>query len=364
MITPAYVPKVGMAEDDIAVVEWLHAEGDKVESGDAIVVIETAKASSEVDAPASGILFYLRQPADMVKTGDILGVIADSAEEFDEFRTGFDGTSEASAETEGAPEDSATDAAGSSLAKAEKAAEPVIASPPRERAGEDRREPLAGMRLAIARTMVVSLQTAAQTTVVAEADLTELDQFRKELVLDSPEEKITYVDMFCKLTAFVLKEFPAVNSSIIDNEIVYWSRCNVGFAVALVDGLVVPVVRDADRKSLSAVSREISRLSRKARENKLAVEDVEGGTFTVTSGGRNEVEFMTPIINMPQSAILGLGKIGPKPAIYQGELAIRTMVHLCLTHDHRVVDGIMAGEFVGRLKELAQSRARFEKILR
>lgn len=360
MITPAYVPKVGMAEDDITVVEWLHADGDKVESGDAIVVIETAKASSEVDAPASGLLFCLRQPEDMVKTGDLLGVIADSAEEFEEFRAGLDEAPEAGARAGTASADGVPSPFGN---KAAKASEPPVAASAGGSAVQDRREPLAGMRLAIARNMVTSLQTAAQMTVVAEADLTELDRFRKELMLDSAEEKITYVDMFCKLTAEVLKDFSAINSSIIDDEIVYWGRRNVGFAVALDDGLVVPVVMDADQKSLFAVSQEIARLSRKARENKLGVKDVQGGTFTVTSGGRNEVEFMTPIINTPQSAILGLGKIGPKPAVHQGNLAVRTMVNLCLTHDHRVVDGVMAGAFVGRLKELAQSREQFEKVL-
>jgi len=364
MITPAYVPKIGMAEDDMTVVEWLHTDGEKVEKGESIVVIETAKASSEVDAPASGLLFLLREPNDTVKVGDLLGVIADSAEEFEKFKADFGKASVATVKAETSAAISATDAGGAHTYMAEKAAEQAIAAPGGECVGKDRREPLAGIRLAIARNMVASLRTGAQMTVVAEADLTELDQFRKELMLDSSEQKITFVDLFCKLTAAVLKDFPVVNSSIIDDEIVYWSCCNVGFAVALDHGLVVPVVKDADRKSLAVISREISRLSRKARQNKLDVEDCEGGTFTVTSGGRNEVEFMTPIIDKPQSAILGLGKIGPKPAIHQDELAIRTMVYLCLTHDHRIVDGVMAGEFVGRLKELAQSRAEFEKVLR
>lgn len=362
MITPVNVPKMGMAEGDITVVEWLRGDGEQVEAGAAILVIETAKASSEVEAPANGILFCLRQPEDMVKTGDLLGAIADSAEEFETFKASLEDEGEAGGESEPAKQANTADTSGTNVAKTETADEPSLTASPDD--GEARREPLTGMRLAIARNMVASLQDAAQMTVVAETDLTELGEFRKKLMLDSPEEKITYVDIFCKLAAFVLKEFPAVNSSIVGNEIVYWNHCNVGFAVALDGGLVVPVIKDADRKSLSAVSREISKLSRKARENRLGAEDVEGGTFTVTSGGRNEVEFMTPIINGHQSAILGLGKVGPKPAIHQGELAIRTIVHLCLTHDHRVVDGVVAGEFVGRLKDLAQNREQFEKILR
>lgn len=364
MITPVYVPKIGMAEDDISVAEWFRSNGDEVKRGEPIVMIETAKASSEVEASASGLLFYLRQPDDMVKVGDLLGVIADSAEEFEKFKAGNGGAGGAGTGMATADEDDAIGAGSTRVAPTGKLGGRPTGAPTPQSAAEDRREPLAGMRLAIARHMLASLQTAAQMTVFAEADLTELDRFRKELLLDNSAQKITYVDLFCKLTATVLKEFPVVNSSLIDSEIVYWSHCNVGFAVALEHGLVVPVVKDADRKSLSVISREISRLSRKARENRLDVEDCQGGTFTVTSGGRNEVEFMTPIINPPQSAILGLGKIGPKPAIHRGELAIRTMTHLCLTHDHRVVDGAMAGEFIGRLKDLAQSREQFERILR
>jgi pyruvate dehydrogenase E2 component (dihydrolipoamide acetyltransferase) len=135
-------------------------------------------------------------------------------------------------------------------------------------------------------------------------------------------------------------------------------------AVALDDGLVVPVVRNADQKSLVAVSREIKKLTRKARQNKLNPEDYQGGTFTLTSGGKVEVEFMTPIINPPQSAILGLGKIGPKPAVHQGQLAIRTMTHLCLTHDHRIVDGLPAANFIGLLKKIIEEPRQFQRILK
>jgi pyruvate dehydrogenase E2 component (dihydrolipoamide acetyltransferase) len=124
------------------------------------------------------------------------------------------------------------------------------------------------------------------------------------------------------------------------------------------------VVRNVDKKSLVAVSREIRKLARKARENALQPEHYLGGTFTLSSGGNVAVDFMTPIINPPENAILGIGRIGPKPAVHQNRLAIRTMTHLCLTHDHRVIDGVPAAGFLGRLKEIIENPKEFRKILK
>lgn len=138
----------------------------------------------------------------------------------------------------------------------------------------------------------------------------------------------------------------------------------MGVAVALDRGLVVPVVRNADKKGLFSVSREIRKLSEKARSNQLTPEHYQGGTFTLSSGGNVDVDFMTPIINPPQNAILGIGKIGPRPAIYRNQLAVRTMTHLCLTHDHRVIDGVPAARFLGRLKQLVEHPELFETILK
>ena len=139
---------------------------------------------------------------------------------------------------------------------------------------------------------------------------------------------------------------------------------NIGVAVALEDGLVVPVVRHADKKSLVAISREIKKLVQKARSNELEPEQYRGGTFTLSSGGKVETDIITPIINPPESAILAYGKIGPRPAVYRGELAIRTMTHLCLTHDHRTVDGVPASLFLGRVKEIIETPDLFRKILK
>jgi pyruvate/2-oxoglutarate dehydrogenase complex dihydrolipoamide acyltransferase (E2) component len=227
-----------------------------------------------------------------------------------------------------------------------------------------RRIPFIGIRRTIAENLVSSLQSGAQLTVFSETDMTDLARFREELVLDYPDTRITFVDMLVKILAFALKAFPILNSTVVRDEIICWDEYHIGVAVALEEGLVVPVVRDADKKSLVAVSREIKRLSKKARQNELDPGAYQGGTFTLSSGGRVETDFMTPIINPPQNAILGIGKIGPRPSVYQGQLAIRTMTYLCLTHDHRVIDGVPASLFLGRVKEIIERRDLFSKILK
>jgi pyruvate/2-oxoglutarate dehydrogenase complex dihydrolipoamide acyltransferase (E2) component len=248
----------------------------------------------------------------------------------------------------------------------EKEEEATPAAPPVDVGGRVvlNRIPFMGMRRTIANNLMASLRTGAQLTVVNEVDMTELAHFRKELMLDDLGEKVTFVDMLVKLLASVLKEFPIINSSMEGDEIICWGEYHIGVAVALENGLVVPVVRNADQKSLLAVSREIKKLARKAQKSELNPEHYTGGTFTLSSGGKIDVDFMTPIINPPQNAILGIGKIGPRPAVHQGQLTIRTTTYLCLTHDHRIIDGAPAGMFLGRLKEVIERPEQFQKILK
>ncbi len=155
-----------------------------------------------------------------------------------------------------------------------------------------------------------------------------------------------------------------MNSSVVGDEIICWGDYNIGVAVALEDGLVVPVVRNADARSLVMISREVKRLSEKARRNELDPSHYHGGTFTLTSGGKVDVDIITPIINPPENAVLAIGKIGPRPAVHDGKLTIRTMTHLCLTHDHRAIDGVPAANFLGRMKETIEHPELFRKILR
>ena len=370
MISEIRIPKLGMTQSDITVVELSRKDGDRVQKDEKIAVIETAKVTYEIQAPAAGLVFYLKKVKDKLNIGALLGVVTDTREEFDTFKTALPAEeAEAGRALSG---EEVEEEWGVRLSFEE---EVTLRGPSRVQSPvlpavnlEDRkilkRIPFIGMRRTIAHNLVASLQSGAQLTVFSETDMTELANFRRQLSLDYPDTKITFVDMLVKMLATLLKDFPVLNSAIVGDEIIYWDEYHIAVAVALDEGLVVPVVRDADKKSLVAVSREIKRLSKKARQNELEPSAFQGGTFTISSGGKVETDFMTPIINPPQNAILGIGKIGPRPAVYQGQLAIRTMTYLCLTHDHRVIDGVPASMFLGRLKETMEHRELFSKILK
>ncbi|MDI7259664.1 MAG: dihydrolipoamide acetyltransferase family protein [Thermodesulfobacteriota bacterium] len=366
MITPIRVPKLGMTQDSITVVKWLKADGEVVEKGETVVVIETAKVSYEVEAAASGLVFSLRNMNDKVRIGEILGVVADGPEEFEAYKLELSKEKEARGEflfEEGEEKEGVR----ISFEEGEEKEKGVIPVSRTQIFGDRKilkRIPFAGMRRRIAENLFSSLHSGAQLTIVSETDMTELDQFRQEFILDHPENKITFVDMLVKLLAFTLQEFPIMNSTLVGNEIICWGEYNIGVAVALEDGLMVPVVRNADTKSLLMISREVKKLSQKARSNELEPAHYKGGTFTLSSGGKVDTDIITPIINPPENAILAVGKIGPKPAVHAGQLAIRTMSYLCLTFDHRVIDGVPASLFLGRLKEVIEHPDQFRKILR
>jgi pyruvate/2-oxoglutarate dehydrogenase complex dihydrolipoamide acyltransferase (E2) component len=369
MISEIHIPKLGMTQSDITIVELSKKNGDRVNKDEKVAVIETAKVSYEIQAPSAGLIFYLRKVKDKVNLGALLGAVADTVEEFEAFRANLppeeakaDQTVPAEVEEEwGVRLSFEGQGADATPARSRAPAVPAVSLEGRKIL---KRTPFIGMRRTIAENLVASLQTGAQLTVFSEADMSELSAFRQQLSLDYPDTKITYVDMLVKVLAPVLKEFPLLNSAVVGDEIICWDEYHIGVAVALDEGLVVPVVRDADKKSLVALSREIKRLSKKARQNELAPGAYQGGTFTISSGGRVETDFMTPIINPPQNAILGIGKIGPRPAVYQGQLVVRTMTYLCLTHDHRVIDGVPASMFLGRLKEIIEHRELFTKVLK
>ncbi|MFH1138343.1 MAG: dihydrolipoamide acetyltransferase family protein [Pseudomonadota bacterium] len=384
MIKEIVVPKLGMSQGQVTVVEWVKADGQPARQDETVVVIETAKVTYEIAAPADGLVFSLVKVKSKAAIGEILGVVADSVGEFQEYAAGRGRPVQAPAPSGGLFDD-ADEIVGPGL--------DLVIGPDRDAAfGADRREPstaawgppvppplarvdltdrriktrrpFTGMRKTIAENLMYSLHSSAQLTVFAQADLTELGRLRDEFRLDRPEAKITFLDLLVKLLPSALAEQPVLNSALVEDEIIYWDEFHIGVAVALDQGLVVPVVRDVDKKGLFAVSREIKKLAGRARTGELTPEDYQGGTFTISSGGPVEVEFMTPIINPPQNAILGLGKIGPKPALVDGVVTVRTMTYLCLTHDHRVVDGVPAAMFLGGFKKLIETPALFRKILR
>jgi len=213
------------------------------------------------------------------------------------------------------------------------------------------------MRERIAEHMVRSRRTAAHAATVFEADVTRIVEIRErekrdfEIVTGT---RLTYTPFFAAACVQALREFPILNSSVEGKNIVYRKEIHLGVAVALPDGLIVPVIRNAGERSFVDLCRTLNDLAERARTKRLSVEEVQGGTFTITNPGPYGGLFGTPIINQPQVAILGIGTIERRPVVVHEAIAIRSMCYLCLSFDHRVVDGAVADRFMARLKGILQ----------
>lgn len=216
-------------------------------------------------------------------------------------------------------------------------------------------------RLTIARRLKEAQQTAAMLTTFNEVDMTAIQDLRRryrDLFEQRYGVRLGIMAFFVKATVAALKAFPSLNAEIQGEEIVLKYYYDIGIAVATPEGLVVPVVRDADRKSFIEIEREIDDLARRARENKLTLADLQGGTFTITNGGIFGSLLSTPILNPPQVGILGMHKIQDRPVALNGQVVIRPMMYLALTYDHRIVDGQDAILFLVRVKELLEDPER------
>jgi len=212
--------------------------------------------------------------------------------------------------------------------------------------------PFAGMRQAIADHMVESLHNMAQLTMMMEVDMTELVTLREQVKADFD---VTYTDFLVRAVAGTLKRHPIMNATLIGNEIHQLESVHIGVAVALQDGLIVPVVRDADKKTVREIAGEVRRLAEGARDGTLSVDEVTGGTFTITNMGNYSIDGFTPIINSPEAAILGVGRIAERVVIHDDQIARRKMMVLSLTIDHRLIDGAAGAEFMQSLKELLEN---------
>ena len=228
----------------------------------------------------------------------------------------------------------------------------------REKAEEAPKEelvPMNGMRKAIAKNMLNSHMTSPTVTANLSVDMSAMKAYREQL--KAKEIKVSYTDLLVKFVAKALTEYPLLNCSVEDNKIRYKHYVNMGVAVALDNGLVVPNVTDADKKSLTEISAEIKELAKLAREGGLPMEKLRGGTFTITNLGMYGIESFTPIINQPEVAILGVTTMEDRAGFRGGEIVIRPMMTLSLTFDHRVVDGSVAAEFLQRVKNLLENPA-------
>jgi pyruvate dehydrogenase E2 component (dihydrolipoamide acetyltransferase) len=212
--------------------------------------------------------------------------------------------------------------------------------------------PFAGMRQAIAEHMVESLHNMAQLTMMMEVDVTDLVRLRDQVKADFD---VTYTDLAVKAVAKTLKLHPMLNATLIGDEVHQIESIHIGVAVALQDGLIVPVVRDADKLTVQEIAREIRRLAQGAREDTLTVDEVMGSTFTITNLGAYGIDGFTPIINSPEAAILGVGRIVERVVVHDDQIARRKMMALSLTIDHRLIDGATGAEFMRSLKEMIEN---------
>ena len=228
-------------------------------------------------------------------------------------------------------------------------------SAPAEAGPREEAVPMNGMRKAIARNMLNSHMTSPTVTFNLGIDMTELKKLREQL--KSEDIKVSYTDILVKVVAKALTEFPLLNCSVEDNKIIYKHYVNMGVAVALDNGLVVPNVRDADKKSLTEISAEVKELATLARKGGLPMDRLTGGTFTITNLGMYGIESFTPIINQPEVAILGVNTMEDKVVVVDGEICVRPIMNLSLTADHRVIDGSVAAQFLQRVKKLMEKPA-------
>ena len=384
MITALRVPKLGMAMRKATIVHWLVAEGDAVSEGSDLLEIVTEKVNAIVRAPASGILGrVVAAPGMTLQVGALLGLIGAKDDAFpsaEELRA----ASAAGASPVGAPAGviAAGPASPSAFAGTAEGEGPT-ASPSAKRLAKElgidlrlvppsevgRRTtsedveayaakmpkghllPFEGIRAIVAENLTESLRTTAQVTVTREITVTGLVTRRAQLAAEFEAKglHLTYTDMLIEVTTGLLKEQPVFNSMLTPAGILVAEDIHMGFAVALDDGLIVPVIRDAGKLSLEEITRARADLGTRAAAGKLGVEDVEGGTFTITNLGAFGADAFTPIINPPQTAILGIGRIVERPVVVSGKMEVAPTMWLSLTFDHRVVDGAPAARFVQAL---------------
>jgi len=397
------IPKLGWGTEPLTLVEWKAKEGDQIEQGDIVLVITAEKITSDVEAEASGYLHILVEEGNEAPIGSAVGLIVKTKEELKalqreppkELITTVTEFKEAPPAETGPAQTAAKTKEGERIRVspvARKMAEEhmidiaiIAGTGPGgrivrediEKAIEAKREvevppavyqgkrvkstiPLKGMREAIAEHMHRSLSISAQLTIMGEVDMTEVVKLRENLVGqdEAIDARITYTDIFVFVIAKLLRDHPIINSSLIDNEIKLWENINIGAAVTLEEGLIVSVVKDADKKSLVEIDQTIRALADKARSGKLIPEEVTGGTCTITNLGALGAgyRFETIIINQPQSAILGTGGITDRTVARDGQIVIRPMMTYYFTYDHKIINGAVAAEFLASMTKLLETK--------
>ncbi len=413
------VPELAESITEGTVAEWLVQKGDKVEKGDAIVELETDKVNVEVNSDFTGVLAeVLVEEGDDVEVGDVIAKVDENGEAGGD-SSSSDEKSEAKEESKEEPKEEPkeekaeqkSEEPAKEEAEEDSSDQPVASPATRKRARElgidlseikpkdpvgriskedveaaaskksqasqsksskqdsqssektefDKpveREKLSRRRQTIAKNLVEAQHQSAMLTTFNEVDMTNIMKLRserKDEFLEKHGVKLGFMSFFTKAVVGALKEFPLVNSEIQGNEVVKKKFYDIGMAVSTEEGLVVPVVRDADRLSFAGIEKEVGELAKKARDGKLKLDDLTGGTFTITNGGIFGSLLSTPILNSPQVGILGMHTIQKRPVVMPDDsIEVRPMMYLALSYDHRIIDGREAVQFLVRVKEMIE----------
>ncbi|MEM1982854.1 MAG: dihydrolipoamide acetyltransferase family protein [Sulfolobales archaeon] len=396
MVIEVKMPKLGLTMTKGTIKKWLKTEGDRVGKGEPLFVIETEKISSTVESPATGYLLkILAQAGVTLPVGALVAYIGELGEPVPGIALPTEVVTQAKhvekppevvstpappvrvratpraralAEKEGIDLTLIKGSGPSGLIIEEDVIKYLQETKARTKAGLRVREviPLTTLRRTIAERMGESLRTMAQVTLTREEIVDNIIKARSELLQQIEKEtsvRLTYTPILIKVVAEAIKKFPIINSVLEEDAIKVIDEVNIGFAVAVDHGLLVPVVKEADKKKLKDIVIICNELARKARDGQLSLDDVTGATFTVTNLGMYGVDAFTPIINPPQIAILGVGRFIPKPVVINDKVAIANTCVFSLTFDHRVVDGHTAAQFLNEFISLIIDESKLRAVL-
>ena len=388
------VPPVGESISEVTLVKWLKADGEWVERDELICELESEKATFELNAEQAGTLQIVAKEGDTLSIGDIACKIDETAarpagaeKKEEKPASKKEEKSSAVKEQPATPQSAApaADVKATPVAKsimADKKVSPKevkgsgpmgrilkhdvleALSTPGRKGGDDafsrndRREKMSNLRKTVSRRLVEAKNTTAMLTTFNEVDMSRIMEIRskyKETFKEQHGVNLGFMSFFTKAACIALQEWPSVNAYIDGEEIVYHDYCDISIAVSAPKGLVVPVIRNAESLSMAEIEGKVVELAKKARESKLTMEEMTGGTFTLTNGGVFGSLMSTPIINIPQSAILGMHKIQERAMVINGKIEARPMMYLALSYDHRIIDGRESVSFLVRVKELLEN---------
>lgn len=392
------VPSIGESITEVTLSKWIKKEGDWVDRDEVIAELESEKATFEINAEQAGILHTIAKEDDTLNIGDVVCTIDNEAAKPAGAEKPEEEKKEEPKSAEVKPESKVEDKEKTSQPKEEKKdvkATPVAAAMMADRkvdvsvikpsgsqgritkndvlgalenpgralgkelfSREESPKKMSNLRRTISRRLVEAKNSTAMLTTFNEVDMSAIMELRtkyKETFKKTHEVGLGFMSFFTKAVCFALQEWPAVNSRLDGDNIISFDYCDISIAVSSPKGLVVPVIRNAESLSMAEIEKEVVQLAVKARESKLTIEEMTGGTFTITNGGIFGSLLSTPIINIPQSAILGMHNIVERPMAVKGQVVIKPMMYIALSYDHRVIDGRESVSFLVRVKEMLEN---------